>query len=203
MIPVLTAGAEPYLFDGWALVVAIVSVASLGTLEVRQAFRTRGTIMSPHDRGSYWIWQATIGFTFPAAVSTHWIVPGLSVSSGGAWPYVAGVAVFWAGIAIRWWGIRTLGRFFQFTVVRSEGQHIVDKGPYAFVRHPGYTGGLLIFLGLGLAVDNLAGLALATALSVAATLYRVKVEEEFLVAEFGDEYREFMRTRKRFVPAVW
>src|SRR5687768_6527971 len=56
------------------------------------------------------------------------------------WPAVAGLAVFAAGLSIRVWSIRTLGRFFIYTVRVEEGHSVVDTGPYSAVRHPSYTG---------------------------------------------------------------
>jgi isoprenylcysteine carboxyl methyltransferase (ICMT) family protein YpbQ len=41
------------------------------------------------------------------------------------------------------WAILTLGRFFRFVVVIQEGHRIIDRGPYRFLRHPSYTGGLV------------------------------------------------------------
>jgi protein-S-isoprenylcysteine O-methyltransferase Ste14 len=48
------------------------------------------------------------------------------------------------GIEFRAWSMRTLGRFFTFQLGVSNGQHIVQTGPYRFVRHPSYTGIVLM-----------------------------------------------------------
>ena len=47
-----------------------------------------------------------------------------------------------------------LGRFFKFTVVVQADHQVVDTGPYRLIRHPSYTGLLMIELGLGIALGT-------------------------------------------------
>jgi len=62
------------------------------------------------------------------------------------------------GLAVRWRAIIYLGRFFTINVAVAADQHLVDSGPYHFIRHPCYAGSLLIILGLGLCMGNFASL---------------------------------------------
>src|SRR5918911_3403865 len=73
--------------------------------------------------------------------------------------FFLGVALILLGAALRLWSILTLGRFFTPNVTVSSGQRVVERGPYRFVRHPSYSGLLLIMLGLGLTLTNRASLA--------------------------------------------
>src|SRR5262245_18564613 len=68
-----------------------------------------------------------------------------------------GLAAMLAGIGLRGWGIVTLGRFFRREVVVVEGQHVVRRGPYRWIRHPAYAGNLLLACGLGLALGSWVG----------------------------------------------
>jgi protein-S-isoprenylcysteine O-methyltransferase Ste14 len=70
------------------------------------------------------------------------------------------------------------------------------------VRHPSYTGGILMFAGIGVALANWASLAILIIVSVAVYSYRIAVEEKALLAAIGEPYAAFMRTRKRFIPYV-
>jgi len=67
--------------------------------------------------------------------------------------------VMWLGLAIRIWAIAVLGNAFRTTVEVDPGQRVVSTGPYEWVRHPSYTGLLLIVSGFGLAEGNWLALA--------------------------------------------
>jgi protein-S-isoprenylcysteine O-methyltransferase Ste14 len=95
-----------------------------------------------------------------------------------------------------------LGQFFTGNVRIQQGQRVIQQGPYRLVRHPSYTGGMLVHLGCGLALANwMAALALFVTTGLG-YLYRVHVEEKALVAGLGAEYRAYMQRTKRFVPYV-
>ncbi len=109
----------------------------------------------------------------------------------------------WTGIALRAWSILVLGGSFRRVVTVESGQRVVRDGPYAFVRHPSYTGVLLAWTGIGLATDNvLAFLALAVVPAIGYVV-RIQAEEVALERGLGEEYREYARTRARLVPGVW
>jgi protein-S-isoprenylcysteine O-methyltransferase Ste14 len=77
------------------------------------------------------------------------------------WPLLcAGLVLMVAGIAIRQWAVFVLGRFFTVDVRVHDHQTVVERGPYRWVRHPAYTGLILTFVGIGLALENWAALAL-------------------------------------------
>jgi protein-S-isoprenylcysteine O-methyltransferase len=120
-------------------------------------------------------------------------------------PYVpaAGLALLVAGTALRWAAIRALWRYFTVSVSILEGQGVVRRGPYGVVRHPSYTGLLLRYLGFGLAFANWVSAALIFLPLLAATLYRIRVEEEALLAHFGEEYAAYARETKRLVPGIY
>ena len=65
-------------------------------------------------------------------------------------------------------------------------QPVVSDGPYRWVRHPSYTGALLIFSGLGMALANALSLLALVVLPGAAYLYRIRTEEAELGAVLGE-----------------
>lgn len=129
-------------------------------------------------------------------------VPGASIG-GGVATFAAGLALMWCGITLRFWAFRTLGAYFTFTVMTSEDQEVVARGPYRVLRHPSYAAIAVILIGLGLLYGNWLSLAVLTVLPMAAIVYRIHVEEAALVAELGERYRSFAASRKRLVPYVW
>jgi len=84
----------------------------------------------------------------------------------------------------------------------DRGQHVVDSGPYALIRHPGYAFGGLYMLGTPLALGSLWGLVPA-ALVLLILLVRTSWEDRTLQAELPG-YREYARrVRYRLLPGFW
>jgi protein-S-isoprenylcysteine O-methyltransferase Ste14 len=65
-----------------------------------------------------------------------------------------GVALMVGGLALRWWASAVLGGFYTSTLRLAKGQQIINEGPYRLVRHPGYAGVLVPWVGAGLASQN-------------------------------------------------
>ena len=128
-------------------------------------------------------------------------VPAAAIMSGRSYVYGLGIAIALAGIALRWWAVATLGRFFTTRVMTSADQTVVQSGPYRFVRHPSYTGGLLTVLGVLLCSLNWLSLA-CLVIVLPGFAYRTHVEETALESALGDPYRDYERRTKRLVPFV-
>jgi len=78
----------------------------------------------------------------------------------------------------------------------------VETGPYRLVRHPSYSGAIVTMIGIGLAIQSLAGLLILLVLSGVAYAYRIRVEEEALQKDLGEQYSSYMRRTKRLIPFV-
>jgi protein-S-isoprenylcysteine O-methyltransferase Ste14 len=116
---------------------------------------------------------------------------------------VAGLIVAWVGMLLRLWAVLTLGRFFTTTVVVRPGQTVVSSGPYGFVRHPSYLGLLILLLGFGLTLGDLAAAVVMVVLPTVGLLWRIRVEEVALRAGLGDSYLEYCKGRARLIPGIW
>jgi protein-S-isoprenylcysteine O-methyltransferase len=116
--------------------------------------------------------------------------------------WVAG-AIFLAGAALRVWSVATLGRYFTYVVQVSPDQKVVDTGPYRLIRHPSYSGALLMGAGIGLAMRSAYAPLVIVATSLLAYLIRIFVEERALVEGIGQPYRDYMARTKRLIPHVW
>jgi protein-S-isoprenylcysteine O-methyltransferase Ste14 len=96
-----------------------------------------------------------------------------------------------------------LGKHFTGNVRAAADQPVIDRGAYRWVRHPSYTGGILMYLGTGLALTNWLSAFIMVFATAAAYLYRVHVEEQALQANLGSRYQEYMQRTKRFIPFVF
>jgi protein-S-isoprenylcysteine O-methyltransferase Ste14 len=119
------------------------------------------------------------------------------------WPVAVGLSLLWIGVAFRLWAIITLGRFFKMVVVIQDGHRVVDSGPYRWLRHPSYTGGLIIVTGLGLAEGDWISLAIMIVFPLIAYLIRIRVEERALLEVLGEEYAAYAKRTSRLVPGLF
>ncbi|MDX6559628.1 MAG: hypothetical protein QOF72_2677 [Blastocatellia bacterium] len=169
--------------------------------EKTHAARHKFTPLKNRDRGSLKIFMAAT-LAVPAGVIVGFTKVGHIQTEGNVLG-VVGIALMLAGILIRWAAIYTLGQYFTRTVTILPGHRIVRGGLYKHLRHPSYTGFLLGDLGLGLALSNWLSLVIIFAPLLAATLYRIRIEEQALLENFGDEYFAYARSTKRLIPKVY
>jgi protein-S-isoprenylcysteine O-methyltransferase Ste14 len=116
---------------------------------------------------------------------------------------LCGLGLLVAGIAVRWTAIHALGVFFTGRVQIREGHTLMRTGLYSRLRHPGYAGALLAYVGLGLAFSNWWTLACSVLPYLVAIGYRIRVEEAVLQETFGPAYAQYARATKRIVPWVY
>ncbi len=116
--------------------------------------------------------------------------------------------VRWIGVAIciamilgmTWVGIH-LDRQVSGTLEIKEGHTMVTSGPYTYIRHPMYLVYFIFNIGLFLITLNLILLVIVLfGLLVIAS--RMRVEEEMMIEQFGDRYREYMEQTGRLFPRV-
>jgi protein-S-isoprenylcysteine O-methyltransferase Ste14 len=192
----------PYEQPGTNIVFwTLAGLFALGELvsRVRSGLRSGGR---PVERWSVLVVVATVFAGFAGAFRLErW--HAAAVGGGGLPLFVAGLVLMAAGLAVRQWSILVLGRFFTVDVRVHPEQTVVNRGPYRFVRHPSYSGMILFFAGLGLALDNWASLAVLALAPTAGLLVRIRSEERALVGALGDAYRGYAATRRRLFPGVW
>jgi protein-S-isoprenylcysteine O-methyltransferase Ste14 len=87
-------------------------------------------------------------------------------------------------------------------VQKERGQHVVDTGPYAIVRHPMYAGAGLLFFGVPMLLGSGWGLALAPAWYLLFML-RIGHEERVLRENLAGYDHYARRVRYRLVPGIW
>jgi protein-S-isoprenylcysteine O-methyltransferase Ste14 len=176
------------------------------TLRVRD--RARGTGGTRRDRGTRALTFALIVVAVVAADALASVIgkhSPLRIPGAGShgWPIIAGLVIIWLGLVIRVWAVVVLGRSFRTTVEVEAGQAVVTRGPYRWVRHPSYTGLMLIAAGFGLAFGTWPGLVLCLVLPAFALLRRIQVEETELTQVLGDPYRAYRDRTKRLIPGLW
>lgn len=111
-----------------------------------------------------------------------------------------GVGLCLAGFAFAFWARAHLGRNWGMPMSLRQGHELVTSGPYAYVRHPIYSGIMLAMIGSALAV-GVFWLALF-ALYFAYFLFSARAEEKMMLAQFPDTYPAYRRRTKMLIPLV-
>jgi protein-S-isoprenylcysteine O-methyltransferase Ste14 len=113
--------------------------------------------------------------------------------------FFVGVGLVAAGLAFSIWARVHLGRNWSGTVTLKQDHELVRDGPYRYVRHPIYTGLLLAFVGCAVARDEWRVL-IAIVVIYAALWRKLKLEERWMIEQFGDAYRRFIAEVPALVP---
>jgi len=116
---------------------------------------------------------------------------------------LAALALLIVGLLVRWTAILTLGVSFSTNVAIHANQTLQKNGLFRWVRHPSYSGMVLIFAGVGLSQRNWISLAIMLIFPTAALLYRIHVEELALAEAFGDDYAQYRRSTFRLIPGIF
>lgn len=116
---------------------------------------------------------------------------------------IIGDGIALVGVFIACWARVTLGTNWSGSVATIKKDHeLVTTGPYAFVRHPIYTGFLLAIVGTWLTIGDL-GSGLAIVFAAIAFLIRIRIEEQAMGSKFGQQYQAYQQQTKTLVPWIW
>jgi len=133
-----------------------------------------------------------IGFGLVWGVRRHLGTPLLTEALN---PYLDVLAcVLAAGsVALVFKSVQTLGKQWTVAARLVEGHKLVTEGPYGFVRNPIYSGMFGMLLATGLILARWQSFAAAIVISLVATMWRVRVEENLLRGQFGAEFDAYCK----------
>jgi protein-S-isoprenylcysteine O-methyltransferase Ste14 len=119
----------------------------------------------------------------------------------GFWRFWLGAAVTIAGLLFAVWAREHLGRNWSRSVTIKQGRDLITTGPYAAVRHPIYTGILAGFLGMAIAMSQVRGF-IVFLLFFLAFWIKLRMEEQWMRSQFGEEYATYAHQTAALVPYV-
>jgi len=117
--------------------------------------------------------------------------------------WLIGLCIFVFGWAILIWSM-AMNPFFEsyVRIQTNHGHHVIDSGPYAYVRHPGYIGFSALLLSTPILLASV-WTALPSIIAVSALVTRTALEDRMLQSDLPG-YREYAgRIRYRLIPGVW
>jgi protein-S-isoprenylcysteine O-methyltransferase Ste14 len=185
-------------------ILAIITVSYLyGFFEVFLNLRQkrRSKTASSGDKGSLWLLYGliTLGYTLAFSIGATTIG---RIHSWDAF-FGIGMAVVAAGLAVRIYSILTLKQFFTYSVTTVEDQKIIETGLYKLIRHPGYLGQLMIFLGISISISNWLSVLAMMIPVTAGYRYRMRIEEKYMAEQLGEEYLNYQKRTKRIIPTIY
>jgi protein-S-isoprenylcysteine O-methyltransferase Ste14 len=159
------------------------------------------TIEKSNDKGSIWVLILAIfigyALSFRIGAMTLGRIPYWDAFFG------VGVVLVIIGLYIRINSILALRQHFTYTVTKIENHQLIETGWYKNIRHPGYLGQLIIFLGISTSMSNwLAVLGMMFPVTVG-FLYRISVEEKFMQEAMGEKYLDYKKKSKRLIPYIY
>ena len=151
-------------------------------------------------------WAHFAGFRILAAV-----IVVILLQQGSSWKFVAyqfdfgvrltGAILCVLGIGIAIWARVYLGRNWSGTPSMKKDHELVTSGPYHSVRHPIYTGMILALFGSALAAGVIWFIMFLC--FAAMFLYRIPIEERYMMQLFPDQYPAYKKRTKALVPFIW
>ena len=106
------------------------------------------------------------------------------------------------GLVILIWARRTLGGNWSFDVVIKENHELIEYGPYAYVRHPIYSGFLLMTLGAAIFSGYL-GAFIVFAILFSGFWLKSRHEERLLIEYFPEAYPKYKKKVRAFIPLIF
>jgi protein-S-isoprenylcysteine O-methyltransferase Ste14 len=117
----------------------------------------------------------------------------------GTW--LCGLIITGIGLALAIWARLRLGRNWSGTVTIKENHQLIRQGPYRLVRHPIYLGILLAMVGTAIGYGK-APCLIGVPIVFLAFWKKSRVEEQFMIAQFGAQYFQYQREVKAIIPGL-
>ena len=185
-------------------IIIIIAVSYLyGFFEVFMNLRQRSNskVTTSSDKSSLWALYGLITLGYALSFS----IGASKIGRIFYWNtfFVVGMALFVTGFIIRIHSMRTLKQYFTYSVAKVENHKIIETGLYKFIRHPGYIGQLIIFIGISTSISNWLSIPAMMIPVTLGYLYRIKVEEIFMLEQLGEDYLNYQKRTKRIIPMIY
>ena len=116
---------------------------------------------------------------------------------------IFGIILIYLGVIFILWTNISLDRNFSTTLIVRDDHKLITNGLYKYIRHPMYTGISIWLFGMLLATDNWFLLLIIPIYTILIMGFRMVKEEAMLESKFGDEYQNYKKRTKRFIPRLF
>ncbi|HXT10661.1 MAG TPA: isoprenylcysteine carboxylmethyltransferase family protein [Candidatus Angelobacter sp.] len=176
----------------WCIFVIVWLIAASRTKRIaeRQSFESALAHRIP----------VAVGWWLMAVPKWHGFLGGQVIPRTELWQ-ITGAAICILGLLFTLWARQTLAGNWSSDVTFKENHELIRKGPYRIVRHPIYTGLLVMFLGTAIYIGQVRGIV-SLALVTAGFWIKLLQEERLLLRHFPDAYPAYRREVKALIPFV-
>jgi len=187
----------------WCALIAFAGCFGISGFYRWRARRDAETIPRSAEGLTLILGRASVALPLFAAVLVYLVNPelmGWASFASPLWLRWTGVVLGFSLVPAAFWVFRSLGRQVSETVLTKPHHQLVTSGPYRWIRHPLYVTGLGLFASIGLMSANWFILLFTLLAGFGIRLVIVPVEEQALLAKFGDRYRAYMNRSGALVP---
>jgi protein-S-isoprenylcysteine O-methyltransferase Ste14 len=163
--------------------------------------RSKSKVTTSSDKRSLWLLYGLITFGYALSFS----IGATKIGRIYLWNifFAIGMALVVIGLMIRIHSMLTLKQYFTYSVAKVENHKIIETGLYKFIRHPGYLGQLIIFFGISTSISNWLSVLVMMIPVTLGYLYRINVEERFMLEHLGEDYLNYQERTKRLIPMIY
>ena len=185
-------------------VIIIIAFSYLyGFFELFMGMRQRHKrpVVKSGDKLSIWILIISIAIGYSLSFS----IGATKIGRINHWDtfFLIGAVLAILGLVIRISSILTLKQHFTYTVTEIENHELIEAGLYKNIRHPGYLGQLIIFTGIATSMSNWLSVLFMIIPVLSGYIYRINVEEKFMVRQMGQKYSDYQKRTKRLIPVIF
>ena len=183
------------------LVIAFSILYGVFEIFMSRKQQSKREISTSGDKGSVWL----LTFSISMGYWLSFIIASTKVGRIYHWNifFVIGSLLALIGLIIRVTSILTLKKQFTYTVTKIENHELIETGLYKKIRHPGYLGQLIIFLGISTCLSNWISILLMIIPVLSGYINRINIEEKFMVKNMGQKYLDYQTRTKKLIPAVY
>lgn len=114
---------------------------------------------------------------------------------------IVGLLFCSSGTFLACWARNKLGENWSFSIQKKEKHELIQNGIYRIIRHPIYTGFLLLFIGNAIIVGDFRGI-IAVLIVFISFWFKLLKEEKTLLSIFGTQYIEYQQKTKALIPFI-
>lgn len=193
---------QGWLFSGvMAVTVVVTMILFRDKMDLAQERMNPGS-------GIKW-WDKILFSGFSILTLAAWVVGVLDTGRFGwspafpIWGYFASYAIFILSVFMFTWPM-LVNRWFSSMVriQQDRGQQVCQAGPYQYVRHPGYVGGILMALSIGLVFGSFWAL-IPGGLATGLIILRTYLEDKTLKKELPGYLEYSQKVKYRLIPGIW
>jgi len=168
---------------------------------IRQKQKRKQNIVKSGDKASIWILTILIAVGYLLSFSIGATKTGRIYH----WDtfFAIGALLAIVGLIIRINAIVTLKQHFTYTVTAIEHHELIETGIYKYIRHPGYLGQIIIFIGISTSMSNWLSILLMLIPVLFGYIYRIRTEERFMTEQLGQKYIDYQKRTKRLIPLIY